>query len=104
MSGAYIHSLVATDVCSGWTVAVPLLVRKQSLVVQGIEAIAKQLPVPIRGIDTDNDSAFLNETLRNNCANRQIEFTRSRPYRKNDQTWIAQHEHWLVPNLASRSL
>ena len=49
MSGAFIHSLVATGVCSGWTEAVPLLVREQSPVVQGIEAIAKQLPVPILG-------------------------------------------------------
>ena len=35
VSGAFIHSLVATDVCSGWTEAVPLLAREQSLVVLG---------------------------------------------------------------------
>ena len=57
ISGAYIHSLVATDVCSGWTEAIPLLVREQSLVVQGFAAIARQLPMPIRGSDSDNDSA-----------------------------------------------
>ena len=33
VSGGFIHSLVATDVCSGWTEAVPLLAREQSLVV-----------------------------------------------------------------------
>ena len=44
VSGAYIHSLVATDVCLGWTEAVPLLVREQSLVIQGIEAIANSFP------------------------------------------------------------
>ena len=82
--------------------AVPLLVREQSLVVQGFEASAHQIPVPIRGID--NGSAFLNETLPNYCADRQIEFTRSRAYRKNDQTWIEQHEHGLVPDLTSRFL
>ena len=90
MSGAFIHSLVATDVCSGWTEAVPLLVREQSLVIQGIEVIAQQLPVALRGIDSDNDSAFLNETLVNYCMANQIEFTRSRPYHKNDQAWIEQ--------------
>ena len=61
MAGSFIHSLVATDVCSGWTEAIPLLVREQSLVVEGIEAIDRRLPVPILGIDTDNDSAFIND-------------------------------------------
>ena len=91
VSGGYIHSLVATDVCSDWTEAVPLLVREQSLVVQGIEAIAQQPPVPMRGtIDVDKDSACLNETLLNYCTDRRLELTRSRAYRKNDQAWIEQ--------------
>ena len=40
MGGSFIYSLVATDVCTGWTEAVPLLAREQSLVVTGLEAIA----------------------------------------------------------------
>lgn len=51
LSGAFVHSLVATDVCSGWTEAVPLLAREQSLVVEGLKVIRRQLPVPLRGID-----------------------------------------------------
>ena len=54
-SGAFIHSLVVTDVCSGWTEAVPLLAREQSLLVSGLEAISGVFPVPVRGIDSDND-------------------------------------------------
>ena len=83
--GSMIHSLVATDICTGWTEAVPLLAREQSLVVAGLEAIGQQLPFPVKGIDSDNDSVFINETLIKYCAERGIEFTRSRPYRKNDQ-------------------
>ena len=90
MGGSFIFSLVVTDVCTGWTEAVPLLAREQSLVVAGLEAIAKQLPFPVRGIDSDNDSVFINATLTQYCADRSIEFTRSRPYRKNDQAWIEQ--------------
>ena len=67
VSGAFIHSLVATDVCSGWTEAVPLLAREQSLVVEGLEAISGVFPVPVRGIDSDNDSVFINETLVGYC-------------------------------------
>ena len=90
VSGAFIHSLVVTDVCSGWTEAVQLLVREQSLVVEGLEAIAQVFPVPVRGIDSDNDSVFINETLVSYCERQGIEFTRSRAYRKNDQAWIEQ--------------
>ncbi len=75
---------------------VPLLAREQSLVVAGLEAIATQLPFPIRGIDSDNDGAFINETLITYCADRGIEFTRSRPYRSNDQAWIEQKNGAVV--------
>ena len=63
--GSMIHSLVATDICTGWTKAVPLLAGEQSLVVAGLEAIGQQLPFPVKGIDSDNDSVFINETLTN---------------------------------------
>ncbi len=68
LSGSFIHSLVATDICTGWTEAVPLPAREQSLVVEGLEAISRQLPFPVLGIDSDNDSAFINETLVQYCA------------------------------------
>jgi hypothetical protein len=90
MQGTFLWSLVATDVCSGWTEAVPLIAREQSLVVEGLEVIGRQLPVAVLGIDSDNDGAFINETLQGYCQERQIEFTRSRPYQKNDQAWIEQ--------------
>ena len=51
--GSMIHSLVATVICTGWTAAVPLLAREQSLVVAGLEAIGRQLPFPVKGIDSD---------------------------------------------------
>ena len=94
--GSMIHSLVATDICTGWTEAVPLLAREQSLVVARLEAIGRQLPFPVKGIDSDNDSVFINATLTQYCAERGIEFTRSRPYRKNDQTWIEQKNGAVV--------
>ena len=96
VSGSFIHSLVATDICTGWTEAVPLLAREQSLVAEGLEAISKQLPFPVLGIDSDNDGAFINETLIPYCAHSGIEFTRSRPYRKNDQAWIEQKNGAVV--------
>ena len=96
LSGSFIHSLVATDICTGWTEAVPLLAKEQSLIVDGLEAIGQRLPFRIRGIDSDNDSAFINETLIKYCRGRGIEFTRSRAYRSNDQAWIEQKNGSVV--------
>ena len=96
LSGSFIHSLVATDICTGWTEAVPLLAREQSLIVEGLEAVGQRLSFRIRGIDSDNDGAFINETLIKYCVDRGIEFTRSRAYRSNDQAWIEQKNGSVV--------
>ena len=96
LSGSFIHSLVTTDICTGWTEAVPLLAREQSLVLEGLKAIGRHLPFPVLGIDSDNDGAFINETLVQYCAQHGIEFTRSRAYRKNDQAWIEQKNGSVV--------
>ena len=90
MSGEYLHSLVATDVCSGWTEAVALLAREQSLVTEGLDMMQSQIPLTILGINSDNDSAFINETLNLYCKQKGITFTHSRAYHKNDQAWIEQ--------------
>ena len=90
VTGSYISSLVVTGVCSGWTEAIPLLAREQTLEVTGLEAVSHVFPVPIRGINSDNDSVFINETLLSYCEDRGIEFTRTRACRKNDQAWIEQ--------------
>ena len=90
MAGEYLHSLVVTDVCSGWVEAVPLLAREQSLVVEGLKRIGEQMPMPLRGIDSDNDGAFINDTVAGYCEKAGIVFTRSRAHHKNDQAWIEQ--------------
>ena len=74
--GSFIHSLVATDTAPAGPRRVPLLGREQSLVVEGLDAIGWLLPLSIIGIDSDNASAFSNETLIRWCAGRDIEFTR----------------------------
>jgi len=90
VAGSFIHTLVTTDVGSGWTEFLPLLAREQSLVVEGLNAIFQQIPFPVLGIDSDNDSAFINDTLLAFCQKHHIEFTRSRAYHKNDQAWVEQ--------------
>ena len=54
------------------------------------------LPVTIRGIDTDTDSALMNETVVGYCRDNNIELTRFRAYLKNDQAWIEQKNGSVV--------
>src|SRR5580658_7726358 len=100
MSGEYLHSFVTTDVCSGWVEAVPLLAREQKLVVEGLNVIRDQLPVKVQGIDSDNDGAFINDTLATYCQEAGIVFTRSRPHHKNDQAWIEQKNGAVIRKMA----
>lgn len=96
VAGIFVWSLAATDVCTGWTEVVPLVAREQSLVAEGLTVMRRQFPMPILGIDTDNDGAFINEALLAYCQEQKIEFTRSRAYQKNDQAWIEQKNGSVV--------
>ena len=48
------------------------------------------------GVDVDNDSVFMNETLLAYCEEREIAFTRSRPWHKNDQAFVEQKNGSVV--------
>ena len=95
-AGSCVHSLVLTDICSGWTECVALVAREQNLVLEALEVLQSQLPVPLLGIDTDNDGAFINESLIKYCESHHVKFTRSRAYLKNDQAWIEQKNGAVV--------
>ena len=103
LKGSFIHSLVVTDVCSGWTEATPLLMREQAMVVEGLDEIRGRLPILLLGINSDNDSAFINETVIKYCSEKVVTFTRSRPYRKNDQAWIEQKNGAVIRNFVGYS-
>ena len=96
MAGSFVHTLVLTDVFSGWTECVPLVVREATLVVEGIAAVRPLLPFALRGLDSDNGSEFINQQLVDYCTDNAVEFTRSRPYRKNDQAWVEQKNGAVV--------
>lgn len=99
MGGSFASTLVLTDIASGWTECIALLVREGSLVVEALERLRLALPFPLRGVDSDNGSEFVNELLVTFCRDRGIEFTRSRPYRKNDQAWVEQKNGSVVRRL-----
>ena len=97
--GSYVHSLVLTDIASGWTECAPLIVRESTLLVETLDRIRLGLPFSLRALDVDNGGEFLNETMIQYCLRNGIELTRSRPYRKNDQAWIEQKNGSVVRKL-----
>lgn len=99
MAGSFVHSLVLTDIATGWTECVALLVREGSLIVEALAHLRTTMPFPLRAFDTDNGSEFVNETVLSYCAEAKIEFTRSRPYLKNDQAWVEQKNGSVVRRL-----
>src|SRR3984893_6948251 len=97
--GSYVHSLVLTDIASGWTEWTPLVVRESILLVEALERVRHGLPFPLRALDVDNGSEFVNETMIQYCLRNGIELTRSQPYRKNDQAWIEHKDGAIVRKL-----
>jgi hypothetical protein len=97
--GSWAWTLTLTDIATGWTECAPLLVREQTLLVAVLSELRKVMPFPLLGFDSDNDSVFINETLRDYCAATGVAFTRCRPYRKNDQAWVEQKNGSVVRRL-----
>ena len=94
-AGQFLNTLTCTDLCTGWTEPIALLKRSQEAVRDAIEAMQPTLPFDLLGIDSDNGSEFINDLLYRYCLEHEITFTRSRPYRKNDQAHVEQ-KNWSV--------
>lgn len=98
MQGPFLWTLMATDIATGWSESVPILVRDGAVVLTALQVIRRQLPFPLRGIDADNDPVFMNCLMEAWCARpgHQIVLTRSRAYQSNDQAWVEQKNGMLI--------
>ena len=98
MQGPFLWTLMATDIATGWSESVPILVRDGAVVLTALQLVRRQLPFPLRGIDADNDPVFMNSLMEAWCAcpGHQIVLTRSRAYQSNDQAWVEQKNGMLV--------
>ena len=99
MAGTFLNTLVLTDFKTGWTECRALLYKDQDFVVEGLSDVRDRLPFPIRGLDTDNGSEFITKNLIGFCKQERITFTRSRPYKKNDQCFVEQKNGQIVRRL-----
>jgi hypothetical protein len=93
--GEFAYSLCCTDVASGWTEPRVVRNRAQRWTFEALKEIERTLPFPLLGLDSDNGSEFINDQLCRYCEQQKINFTRSRPYRKNDACHVEQ-KNWSV--------
>ena len=90
VAGTFLNSLVLTDIATAWTEFLPILYKSEANVTEALQVARDLLPFPLKGLDTDNGSEFINNALLSFCQTEHITFTRSRPYKKNDQAHIEQ--------------
>jgi hypothetical protein len=95
LEGDFIWSLCFTDLATGWTELRAVWNKGSHGVMEAVRQIEANLPFSILGFDCDNGSEFLNHQLWRYFARRKepVQFTRSRPYHKNDNAHVEQ-KNW----------
>lgn len=97
--GVFSFTLTLTDVATTWTEMTVSNNKARCHVFKALKTCRTNLPFPLLGLDCDNGGEFINENLRQYCEDEQITFTRSRPYRKNDNCYVEQKNNSIVRHL-----
>lgn len=91
--GLFVSTLDTTDFDTTWSERRAILGKGEAAVLEAMTDIEQSLPFPFRGLDTDSGGEFINDSLYRFCQARKARFTRSRPYKKNDNAHIEQ-KNW----------
>ena len=91
--GEHANTMSATEISTGWWEGEAIMGKSQERSFWALKEIRKRTPFDWRGIDSDNGQEFINQMLYKYCQKERLEFTRSRPGRKNDNAYIEQ-KNW----------
>jgi hypothetical protein len=91
--GDFIYSLNQTDIHTTWVETRAVMGKGQRGVVKAMEEMRQALPFELKGIDSDNGSEFINHHLYKYTQEKNIAFTRGRPYKKDDNAHVEQ-KNW----------
>ena len=94
-AGEHAWTLTVTDIATGWTENRSVRNKARKWVLAALDDIARAMPFPILGVDSDNGSEFINHHLLTWCEQHQITFTRSRPGNSNDGCHVEQ-KNWAI--------
>lgn len=94
--GDYVNGLNLTDVATGWVCLEAVMGKGQYRVHQAIDRIRQRLFFPMKGLDPDNGTEFINWLMKRYCETNHIIFTRIRPNRKNDNCYVEQKNYTVL--------
>lgn len=94
--GGFVYSLNAADVCTGWTSLAIVKDKTKLQMLKAMLTVKNQLPFPLKGIHSDNGAEFINETILAFANKYDLEFTRGRPYKKNDNPHVEQKNYSVI--------
>ena len=100
LQGEFIRTVTATDVYTSWTENIAVRNNAHMHIIDALNKIDKAFPNKIKGIDSDNGSEFINEWVVSWANDKKLYFTRSRPYKKNDNSHVEQKNNDIVRRLA----
>lgn len=97
IAGDFIFTVNMVDIATGWTIQRAVWGKGQRGVKEAIISMENTLPFRILGFDTDNGGEFLNWNLISYFKNKKhkVDFSRCRPYEKNDNAHI-EGKNWTV--------
>lgn len=95
MAGMFAFTIDCVDIATTWTEQRAVWGKGETGVLEQIKDIEDSIPFELLGFDSDNGSEFLNHHLLRHFQQRKqpVQFTRSRPYHKDDNAHVEQ-KNW----------
>ncbi len=98
-SGEFVNTLTATDISSGWTEQSAVMGKSQENTHVGIDEARRRCPFPWKEMHSDGGTEFINSHLYRYSIETNLVFSRSRPYKKNDNCLVEQKNNTHVRRL-----
>jgi len=95
VAGEFIYSLDLIDIATSWSEQAAIWGKGERATLEQFKNIETRLPFPVLGIDPDNGGEFINWLMYRYIRKREYNFTRSRPFHKNDNAHIEQ-KNWTA--------
>jgi len=92
-AGKFAYTINQTDILTTWVESRAVLGKTEDVMVKGLDEMAHALPFPLKGLDSDNGSEFVNWHIWRYCKRNKIQPFRGRPYKKDDNAHIEQ-KNW----------
>lgn len=103
LSGDMAYTVNFVDIATFWSESSAQINKGQQRTKNSIIEMKRRLPFPLKGLDPDTGSEFINWVLKDWCDQEKVELTRSRPNHKNDNAHIEQRNFTNVRKLLGYS-